>query len=56
MNRVAFSIFGIDVMWYGVLISSGVLLGVIIALREAKRTGFKEDNLLGIITAETCRR
>jgi prolipoprotein diacylglyceryl transferase len=49
MNRVAFSIFGIDVMWYGVLISSGVLLGVIIALREAKRTGFKEDNLLDFL-------
>ena len=49
MNRVAFSIFGIDVMWYGVLISSGVLLGVIVALREAKRTGFKEDNLLDFL-------
>lgn len=49
MNRVAFSIFGIDVMWYGVLISAGVLLGVVIALKEAKRTGFKEDNLLDFL-------
>ncbi|HPW99908.1 MAG TPA: prolipoprotein diacylglyceryl transferase, partial [Sedimentibacter sp.] len=38
MNPVAFTIFGIDVMWYGVLISAGVLLGVLIALKEAKRT------------------
>jgi prolipoprotein diacylglyceryl transferase len=49
MDRVAFSIFGIDVMWYGVLISAGVLLGVVIALREAKRSGFKEDNLLDFL-------
>lgn len=49
MNRVAFSIFGIDVMWYGVLISAGVLLGVLIALKEAKRTGFKEDDLIDFL-------
>lgn len=49
MNPVAFSIFGIDVMWYGVLISTGVLIGVLIALKEAKRTGFKEDNLIDFL-------
>ncbi len=49
MDPVAFRIFGIDVMWYGVIISSGVLLGVIIALKEAKRTGFMEDNLLDFL-------
>lgn len=49
MNRVAFSILGIDVMWYGVLISSGVLIGVLLALKEAKRIGFKEDTLLDFL-------
>ncbi len=49
MNPVAFSIFGIDVMWYGVLISTGVLIGVLIALKEAKRTGFKEDDLIDFL-------
>ncbi len=49
MNPVAFSVFGIDVMWYGVLISTGVLIGVLIALKEAKRTGFKEDDLIDFL-------
>lgn len=49
MDPVAFKIFGIEIMWYGVLISLGVLLGVIIALRECKRTKFKEDNLLDFL-------
>ncbi|HHZ02323.1 MAG TPA: prolipoprotein diacylglyceryl transferase [Tissierellia bacterium] len=49
MNPVAFTIFGIDIMWYGVLISIGVLIGVLLALKEAKRTGFKEDNLLDFL-------
>ncbi len=49
MDPVAFRIFGIDIMWYGVLISLGVLLGVVFALKEAKRTGFKEDNVLDFL-------
>jgi prolipoprotein diacylglyceryl transferase len=49
MNPVAFTIFGVDIMWYGVLISTGVLLGVVFALRECKRIGFKEDNLLDFL-------
>lgn len=49
MNPVAFNIFGIDIMWYGILISLGVLLGVLVALRECRRTGFKEDDLLDFL-------
>lgn len=49
MDPVAFRIFGIDIMWYGVLISLGVLLGVFFALKECKRIGFKEDNLLDFL-------
>jgi len=49
MDPVAFSIFGIDIMWYGVLISTGVLLGVLVALRECKRVGFKEEDLLDFL-------
>lgn len=48
MNRVAFNIFGIDVMWYGILIAIGMLLGVYIALKEAKRVGVSEDDVLNI--------
>lgn len=43
MNSVAFSIFGIDIMWYGILIASGVLIGALLALRECRKIGFKED-------------
>ncbi len=49
MNPVAFKIFGIEIMWYGVLISAGLLLGVLVALRECRRVGFKEDNLLDFL-------
>ncbi|CEQ13271.1 prolipoprotein diacylglyceryl transferase [[Clostridium] sordellii] len=48
MDRVAFTIFGIDVMWYGILMAIGMILGTLIALKEAKRVGIKEDSILDL--------
>lgn len=48
MDRVAFTIFGIDVMWYGVLIATGMLIGIALAVREAERVGISEDDVLNI--------
>ena len=41
LSRVAFSVMGKDVYWYGVFIGLGVILGVVFAMLEAKRT--KQD-------------
>ena len=48
MDRVAFTLFGIDIMWYGILIATGMVLAVFIALREAKRLGISEDDILNL--------
>lgn len=45
-SRVAFSIFGRDIYWYGVLISISVVLAVAIGMRQAKRKGMNPDILL----------
>ncbi|WP_099187921.1 prolipoprotein diacylglyceryl transferase [Tepidibacter mesophilus] len=49
MNPIAFTIFGIGVRWYGILISTGIMIGMILALREAKRVGINEDKLLDLL-------
>ncbi|HZK33083.1 MAG TPA: prolipoprotein diacylglyceryl transferase [Tissierellaceae bacterium] len=49
MGPVAFELFGLQVRWYGILIATGVLLGAIIAIREAKRVGFDEETLLDLL-------
>jgi phosphatidylglycerol:prolipoprotein diacylglycerol transferase len=49
IDPIAFSIFGIDIMWYGVLIATGIIVAVILSLREAKRVGEKEDNILDLL-------
>lgn len=43
LDRVAFSIFGFDIYWYGVFICIGVMIGVALCLYEAKRTGQNKD-------------
>lgn len=48
MDRVAFTLFGVDIMWYGILMAIGMVLGVYIALREAKRLDIKEDDILNL--------
>lgn len=48
MNRVAFTIFGVDIMWYGILMATGMILGVLLALKEAKRVGIDEDDVLNL--------
>lgn len=52
MDPIAFSIFGIDVAWYGILISIGVLIGTSLAMREAKRVGIDEELILDFLIWE----
>lgn len=52
MDPVAFSIFGIEVAWYGILISLAVLIGVFLAMREAERLGLDEEILLDFLIWE----
>lgn len=49
MLAVAFSIFGLEIRWYGLLIASAVLIGTVLALKEAKRKGVKEETLIDML-------
>lgn len=43
INPVAFTLFGIDVKWYGVLIGIGALLAIFFADKLAKKRGLSDD-------------
>ncbi|MFV0520008.1 MAG: prolipoprotein diacylglyceryl transferase [Lachnospirales bacterium] len=43
ISNVAFSILGFDVMWYGIIIAMGVLLGFCLAIWNAKRLNFDTE-------------
>lgn len=48
-DRVAFTIFGLDVMWYGLLIGGGFLLAALIAYKRAPKHGIKPDFILDLV-------
>ena len=49
IDRVAFSFFGIDIMWYGVLIGLGIIVAVIYGLYAVKKTELSQDDMLNMI-------
>ena len=61
LSRTAFSVFGIEVYWYGLIIALGLVLAIMYGIREAERTGLSQDDLLNMIliavpTAIVCAR
>ena len=47
-DPIAFTIFGIDIRWYGILIAAGMLIAVLISCRRAPGHGLTEDDVLDI--------
>ncbi|MDL2257687.1 prolipoprotein diacylglyceryl transferase [Eubacteriales bacterium OttesenSCG-928-K08] len=47
-DPVAFEIFGWPIYWYGILIAAGIVLAVLLSMREAKRKNMHEDTLLDL--------
>ncbi|MDR1208827.1 MAG: prolipoprotein diacylglyceryl transferase [Clostridiales bacterium] len=49
VDPVAFSLFGVDIRWYGIFIALGMLAGLIVASRQFRRVGENADNLYDFI-------
>ncbi|KAB3533204.1 prolipoprotein diacylglyceryl transferase [Alkaliphilus serpentinus] len=48
MDPIAFRIFGLEIGWYGIIIATGMLLGVIVATIRAKKEGLHEDTVIDL--------
>ena len=49
VKRLAFSVFGLDVYWYGIIIAVGFLLAVLYCNHRTKDFGIKKDDLLDML-------
>src|SRR5574344_1327135 len=49
IDQVAFSIFGIEVYWYGLLISLGMVLCVVLGMLHSNKTKFSSDLVFDVI-------
>lgn len=48
IDRMAFSLFGIPVYWYGLMITSGVLMGLLLTSIREKRFGLPKDTSINL--------
>ncbi|MDF2839419.1 MAG: lgt1 [Clostridia bacterium] len=48
MNPVAFEIFGLSIRWYGILLSTGIMVGILLAYREANRLGRNPEYIIDL--------
>ncbi|TCO79317.1 prolipoprotein diacylglyceryl transferase [Marinisporobacter balticus] len=49
MDPVAFKLFGLDIRWYGILISTGIVLGAVLAIKRAKKENIHEEKVLDLL-------
>lgn len=48
-DPIAFRIFGLEIRWYGVLISAAILIGILIAVTRGKKKGIVSDDILDLV-------
>ncbi len=48
MNPVAFEIFGLSIRWYGIILSVGIMVGILLAYYEAKRLGRDPEYIIDL--------
>lgn len=48
MNPVAFEIFGLSIRWYGIILSLGIMAGILLAYYEAKRLGRDPEYIIDL--------
>ena len=49
VEQTAFTVFGIDIQWYGILIVTGLLLAMVFAYRNMRRVGIDADRATDVI-------
>ena len=53
LDRVAFSVFGLDIYWYGIILTSAMLLSFLVALKLAKNAGINIDRMIDVVMVGT---
>ena len=49
-----FTVFGIEIAFYGLIIAVGIVAGIMLAAREAKRTGQNPDHYWDLAMYKRC--
>ena len=47
-SNVAFTVFGLDIMWYGLLIASGMMIALLISYKRAPKHGLDPEKIYDV--------
>lgn len=53
IDRVAFTVFGMPIYWYGIIIAVGFLSAVLLGVKNSKRFGIDPDNIIDAVLFAT---
>lgn len=51
MNRIAFTIFGVRIAWYGIIITVAMLIGTYLLISMSGKRGYRKDDVYDFILA-----
>lgn len=49
VNRIAFTVFGLEIYWYGIILTTGIIASVLMAMPLAKKLNVDQDRLIDVI-------
>lgn len=49
IDRVAFTIFGVSIYWYGIIIAFGFLLAVLLAARDSNKFDVRQNDIIDLV-------
>lgn len=52
IDSVAFTVFGIPIYWYGIILTSGIILGLLTAMYISKKEGINPDYILDFLLVD----
>lgn len=53
VSRVVFTLFGMEIYWYGLILATGLMVGILIGYRKAKAFGIDSDRMTDVILVTT---
>ncbi|MGL4736840.1 MAG: prolipoprotein diacylglyceryl transferase [Cellulosilyticaceae bacterium] len=52
IDSVAFTVFGLPIYWYGIILTSGIILGLLMAMYISKKEGINPDYILDFLLVD----
>jgi len=53
IDPIAFSVFGLGIYWYGIIIATGFMLAFLFAIRDSRTFGINQNDIIDLLLVDT---